>query len=457
MTEGIHYSKEFEAAVLGICLMEKDAFANTIGLIDEEVFHIEDNKKIYSTIREMYERATPIDSLTVWQRMTADGVKLNGGNIPFVFTELQRQVVSSSHLEYHCTVLKKMWRIRELETLTHSGIDPMADEKLQALKLNERINQILEAETKDEWLDLDELYTQLIIHQEQIQSGQKEFIPSGFKSIDRLNGGFTPGQLIIVGARPSVGKSALANVIALASAKKGKRVGVISLEMNNTEVAGRLAAIQTETSFSIIYRNLFNDENESRIFRDKLKSGSNLPISVSDKTKVDVLEIKAKALKLKHKKGLGILIVDYLQLVDSVTNKNYNREQEVAKISRGLKLLAMEMEIPIVVLCQLNRAVTHRKAKERYPQLSDLRESGAIEQDADVVLMLHRDWMSGYEQHPETGGSTEFDADLLGVKWRNGATFHLELEFTPQQMKFREKGSNLIPVHIPKEEEEFNF
>jgi replicative DNA helicase len=204
----------------------------------------------------------------------------------------------------------------------------------------------------------------------------------------------------------------------------------------------------------VIFRNLFNDESEHQIFYDRITK-HNLPVYVSDKTKVDVNEIRAKAWKLRHKKGLSCLIIDYLQLVESSTNKNYNREQEVAKISRGLKLMAMEMDIPVIVLCQLNRSVTSRKGKDRFPQLSDLRESGAIEQDADVVLMLHRDWMSGYEVHPETSQSTEFDADLLGVKWRNGATFHLELDFNPQLMKFSEKGANLSRVHQPKDEEDY--
>jgi replicative DNA helicase len=292
------------------------------------------------------------------------------------------------------------------------------------------------------------------MHQKDIQAGNKKMTTTGFKAIDKLNGGFTGGQLVVIGARPSVGKSALMNKIAFAIARQEKPVGIISLEMNNTEIAARLASLQSETSFGVIFRNLFNDESEHQIFYDRITK-HNLPVYVSDKTKVDVNEIRAKAWKLRHKKGLSCLIIDYLQLVESSTNKNYNREQEVAKISRGLKLMAMEMDIPVIVLCQLNRSVTSRKGKDRFPQLSDLRESGAIEQDADVVLMLHRDWMSGYEVHPETSQSTEFDADLLGVKWRNGATFHLELDFNPQLMKFSEKGANLSRVHQPKDEEDY--
>lgn len=438
--------------------MEQTAFGRTYGLIDETVFYLEDNKKVYHVLREMYDQSIPIDALTVWNLMVERGITLHAGTIPYYMADLTRQVVSSAHLEYHCHVLKKMWRKRELEKITNSGIDSSADERAQAIELTHQINEILGGEVKQDWYTMDELMFNLIKHQEEIRSGKRDFVTTGFKNIDKLNGGFTPGQLIVLGARPSVGKSALMNKIAVSAARKEKNVGIISLEMNNTEIAARLASLQTETSFGIIYRNLFQDEDEHRIFYDRITQRAiNLPIYVSDKTKVDVNEIKAKATKLKHRHGLNLLIVDYLQLVDSQTNKNYNREQEVARISRGLKLLAMELEIPVIVLCQLNRAVTHRKAKERYPQLSDLRESGAIEQDADIVMMLHRDWLSGYPEHPETGQSTEHDADLLGVKWRSGATFHLGLDFDPQLMKFTEKNTNLTPVFIPKENEEDLF
>jgi replicative DNA helicase len=452
MKEGIHYAKEIEAAILGICLLEKDAFGRVYSLIKPEMFYMADNVHVFQTMSEMYDQSAPIDHLTVWQRMTEKGIELSASNSAWYLTKLSMNVVSSSHLEYHCHLVKTFWKKRELETITRSGFDASEDPNAQANEISKKLFEILGSEVKQDWYDLNDLYWNLLIHQNEIRDGKKTLLTTGFKAIDRLNGGFSPGQLIVIGARPSVGKSALMNKIAFAAARQQFTVGIISLEMNNTDIAARLASLQSDTSFNVIYRNLFNDENEHRIFYDTISKSSQLPIYVSDKTKVDVNEIRAKAWKLKHKKGLSILIIDYLQLVDSAGGKsNYNREQEVAKISRGLKLMAMEFEIPVVVLCQLNRSVTARKGKDRYPQLSDLRESGAIEQDADVVMMLHRDWMSGHQAHPETGESTEYEADLLGVKWRNGATFHLPLEFSPGLMKFSERGSQLIPVHIPKD------
>jgi replicative DNA helicase len=464
MIEGIHYSKEIESAVLGICIMEKLAFGRTFGMIDEKVFYYDDNKSVYHTLREMYDSSIPIDSLTVWQKMVNDGSKLLAKNIPWYLSQLTMQVVSSAHLEYHCFLLKKFWQRRELETITRSGIEVGGDERRQAAGITERINEILGGELKQDWYSMDQLMFDLILHQEDMKSGKKEFISTGFKGIDKLNGGFSPGQMVVIGARPSVGKSALMGKMATSISKKGKVVGIISLEMVNNEIAARIASIETDTSFSVVYRNLFQDESENRSFYDKIsKHTVHLPIFISDKTKVDISEIRAKAIKLKHAHGLDILMIDYLQLIESTgLNKNYNREQEVAKLSRGLKLLAMDLQIPVVVLCQLNRAVVHRKGKDRYPQASDLRESGSIEQDADVILMLHRDWMVGIPEFPEgdqrQGDSTEFSADLICVKWRSGATFHLELDFNPQLMKFTEQvATSWIPFTPAKDDEEIAF
>jgi replicative DNA helicase len=461
MTEGIHYAKEIEMAILGYCLNDREGFGRIYGLVEEKHFYVMDAQKTFSVMSEMFSDCLPIDLLTVWERLVSKGSELKWastygnpeGNTSkdvnnFLINLTNAATFNTTHhLEYYCFLIKEMWKKRELEKLTRSGIDVTDNISKQGFSINEKINEILGGEVKQDWHSYEQLIFDLLKHQEAIKSGGKEITTSGFKAIDRLNGGFSEGQLIVIGARPSVGKSALANKIAFAVARKQKTVGVISLEMNNIEIAARLASLETSTSFQIVHRNLFRDEDESRIFYNQIAQSVSLPIYVSDKTKVDVNEIRAKAIKLKHRYGLSLLIVDYLQLIDTSTNKNYNREQEVAKISRGLKLIAMELNVPVVVLCQLNRAVTKRDYKNRLPVLSDLRESGAIEQDSDVVMMLHRDSMAGFEVD-EQGNSTERTADLVCLKWRNGAPFHLELDFDPPLMKFSEKGSNLIPIKI---------
>lgn len=390
---------------------------------------------------EMFDQNIPIDILTVWQYMVKKEMKMHVDNIPYYLTRITRDVVSSANLEYHCYVIKEMWRIRELERITQNGIDPFKDTKDQIREINNRVSEIQGNDFKKDWLSMEELMFDLFQHQREISEGKKKFITTGFKLIDKLNGGFYEGQMIVIGARPSMGKSALVGKIAVDIARTKKPVGIISLEMDNSQIAARLASVETEISFQTIYRNLFDDEKQhERFHRIIANESAKLPIYVSDKTKVDVNEIKAKAMKLKSLQGCDCLIVDYLQLVDGThSNKNYNREQEVAKISRGLKLLAIELQIPVIVVCQLNREGVKRSAKDRYPRESDLRESGAIEQDADSIILLHRDWKAGYENHPETGETTEFDADLFGVKWRNGSPFHLPLKFDPPTMKFTER------------------
>jgi replicative DNA helicase len=453
MKSGLHYSPDLELAVIGACLMEKSAVSRIYGVIESKHFYQEDHQKIFGALLEMHNQSIPIDLITAECFMMSKGIELHNcnqyGNYAYYLASTTNKVVSTAHLEYHSHILREMWKIRELERLTQSGIDPTEDTAKQITELNEQLNEIRGSEFKKEWTDMSELMVGLIKHQEEIKSGAKVFLSSGFKGIDRLNGGFWEGQFIVIGARPSMGKSALIGKMAMHMAKQGKKVGIISLEMNNNEVAARLGSLDSEFDFSVLFRNLFEDQKQHERFYTLAAQMANLPIYISDKTGVDINEIKAKAVKLKYQVGCDCLIIDYLQLVDTYrSNKNTNREQEVSKISRGLKLLGLEMNIPIIAVCQLNRDVTKRGYKDRFPRESDLRESGSLEQDADAILMLHRDFKAGFETDPNTGGTTEFEADLLGVKWRNGATFHLKLDFEPKKMKFSEqKGFTPVQYH----------
>jgi replicative DNA helicase len=307
--------------------------------------------------------------------------------------------------------------------------------------LQNRLQELNQKSSKSDWQDMTELMVNLYRHQAEMQKTGGMGITTGFKGLDKESGGFHPGQLVVIGARPSVGKSALAGQMAVSMASSGLTVGIISLEMNNNEIAARLAAIDAEIDFNVLYRGLYSDERQRDWVYERIgRHTSTLKIFVSDKTDVNINEIRVKAQKLKHLHGLDCLFIDYLQLIDSDETKNSNRENEIRKISRGAKIMAKEMNIPVIELCQLNREVTKRKGHERYPQLSDLRESGSIEQDADVVMFLHRDFMSGIEVD-ENGNSTQNQADIVVRKWRNGnANFIYPLDFDPPKMKFRERG-----------------
>lgn len=447
----IHYGVELEKAVIGICMLEQSAFARCHGLVEPDCFYTDDHKLIYSTLCEMYGQNIPMSIITVSHKIAENhGTELHGGNVYAVVADCTNHVVTSYGLEYNCQLIREMWRRREIIRIKTSfpedeGFDPAKNIQ----DIHEQINRITGGKIKSDWQDMSELMFNLMMHQQEMRDGTKRFLSTGFKRIDEKNGGFYDGQMIVIGARPSVGKSALMGKMALTQAKAGWKVGIVSLEMNNNEIAGRIASLHTDIEFWRIYRSIAHDENLHKIFYDRIsKSLIHYPIYISDKTKVNITDIKAKAMKLKTSHGCDILYIDYLQLIDSETlNKNYNREQEVSKMSRGIKLLAAELKIPIVVLCQLNRAVTARSYKDRFPKLSDLRESGAIEQDADVVMFIHRDYMSGYEVD-ENQNTTEFQADLIAPKWRNGAPCHLKLGFQPEKMNFYEE-TNIPTGFVP--------
>jgi replicative DNA helicase len=445
MEKGVHYSTDLEMAIIGACLLEKSAMGRIFGLVESKNFYTDDHQLIFSSLLEMYNQNVPIDLITVELFMMGKGIKLYNcnqyGNYAYYLAQTTNAVVSTAHLEYHCWALKELWKLRQLEILTHSGIDATGNVAAQIAELNSQLTEIRGSEFKREWFDMSELLVNLVKHQEDLTSGKKKFLSTGFTAINNANGGFSEGQFIVIGARPSVGKSALMGQMAMHMAKQGKKVGIISLEMHNDEITSRLVALNSDFDYNTIYRNLFQDQEQRQLFYNQISAMENLPIFVSDKTKVDINEIKAKAWKLQNQRGCDCLMVDYLQLVDTITGKNTNREQEVSKISRGLKLLASDLKVPVVALCQLNREIEKRSAKDRYPRLSDLRESGSLEQDADVVMMLHRDWESGYETNDD-GSSTEFEADLFGQKWRNGSKFKLKLEWVPSRMMFKPK-SNL--------------
>lgn len=437
-----HYSQDLETAIIGICLLERDAFSRTYGIVTEEHFYFDSNREVYKTMRWMYDNNLPIDLLTVCDFMVRKRgwTDFFGYSVGYFLMQCTNHVCSSAHLEYWCHCVYEMWIEREIITLTLSGPgEGNSRERIAALQM--RLTTLTAGTGEKDWYDMAELMLELFKHRERMQT-QGPGILTGLKRLDQTNGGFMNGDMIVLGARPSVGKSAFLGLLAMNMARNGKKVGIISLEMSNAKIAGRLAALDTGVDFATLYRGLEMDEQQQQQLYQRLATQTaNLPIKVSDKTEVSIPEIKAKAQKLKHKHGCDILFIDYLQLVDSkgMAGKNSNRENEVRQMSRGCKLMAKELDIPVVVLAQLNREVTTRKGDDRYPKLSDLRESGSIEQDADVVAFLHRDWMSGIERK-EDGSSTEREADLVIRKWRDGEpNLIIPLEFDPPRMKFSER------------------
>lgn len=452
--KGIHYSTELEQAILGVCLIERDGMSRIYGMLEPDSFYHTGHKIVFQAMLDMFRNGMMIDTLTVIDFIMR--IKkidtIENHNVDYFVCRLTNSVVSGAHLAYHAHIVKSMWMERELIYLTHGSEKLDGDVQQQIRIVQNKLNSLQDRVQHEEWLDMTQLMVNLYRHQEEMKKTGGVGIITGFPTIDTENGGFHDGNLIVIGSRPSTGKSALLGAMAIAQAKQNKTVGIISLEMPDVEIAARLVAYDTETDFNVVFRGLYRDENDShRLYTRIAQSTSTLPIYVSDKTRVSVPEIRAKAEKLKAMHGLDCLYIDYLQLIDTVGAKyNRNRENEVSEMSRGLKVMAKELNIPTVLLAQLNREVTKRKGTERYPQLSDLRESGAIEQDADIVMFLHRDFMAGFTTD-ENGHSTERQGDLVVRKWRNGrANFIIPLDFDPPKMKFTERRMDgFRPVTIP--------
>lgn len=450
----IHYSTSIERATLGICILETGTFGRIYGILEKDCFYHSGHQVVFEAMKFMFQNGINIDLFTVIdQIIRLKGIsELDGYNTDYFVTRITNEVVSSSHLEYHCQIIKSMWMEREIMNLTNGGMGKLDGSVSQQVRaIQDKLFSLQNKAAEHDWVDMTHMMVDLYRHQEEMKKTGGIGKKSGITILDKENGGFQNGQLIVLGARPSVGKSAFVGGMAIEMAKQDSTIGIVSLEMSNTEIAARLAAYDTDTNFNVIYRGLYTDvAQRDNIYQKIGNKTSTLPIYVSDKTRVNIPEIRAKAEKLKSLHGLDCLMIDYLQLVSS-TGGSYskNRENEIAEMSRGCKIMAKELNIPVILLCQLNREVTKRKGNERYPQLSDLRESGAIEQDADVVMFLHRDFMSGYEAD-ENGNSTERQADLVIRKWRNGkSNFIVPLDFDPPKMKFTERSNNFsgfVPV-----------
>ncbi|MFB6453742.1 replicative DNA helicase [Chitinophaga sp. Hz27] len=442
-----------EKAILGAILLEKDAFDTVSEILRPEAFYVEAHSKIFACMQAMAGNV-PLDIMTLMEAMKKRG-ELESIGGPFVLMELTNDVVSSANIEAHARIVQQKYMQRELirisgeilkdayrDTTDIFDLLDAAETKLMAITSNihkgvmKTAQQLYDKELKELQLRMD--------IKEEITG-----VPSGFTALDSLTYGWQPTDLIIIAARPSVGKTAFALSLARNAALnpiKPTGVALFMLEMSNTQVMQRLISAESEIPLDSIRRGKTN-LGELRELAEKCESTlRQAPMFLDDTPALNIFELRAKCRRLVLKYNVGIIIIDYLQLMSGTGDRTGNREQEISKISRDLKALAKELRVPVIALSQLSRDVEKRGAG--IPMLSDLRESGAIEQDADMVMFLYR---PDYQKEPhEIDPSIRGDVNLKIAKHRNGQLDTIALKSKLSIQKFYDIDPLPGPMSAPK-------
>ena len=429
---------EVEEAVLGALMLERDAYVTVADIIDTSSFYKEEHQKIFEAIKELSANEKPVDLLMVTQELK-DRNNLDEIGGPGYITQLTRRVASAAHIEFHARIIAQKYIQRELIRVSSEIQAKSYDDTIDVDDLidfsESSLFQVAERNIKKETVPIKPVLNEAII---QIEKARKQKdglsgVPSGFTALDRITSGWQKTDLIIVAARPSMGKTAFVLSMARNMAVDHKKaVAVFSLEMSSIQLVNRLIASETELGSEKIKTGRLENYEWEHLNR-KISSLEKAPIFIDDTPALSIFEFRAKCRRLKMQHKINIVIVDYLQLMTAGTDNRGSREQEVSTISRSLKAIAKELDIPIIALSQLNRSVESSEGKR--PQFSDLRESGAIEQDADIVTFIHRPEYYGIDED-DSGNSLRGVAEIIIAKHRNGATGDVHLSFKKELAKF---------------------
>lgn len=432
------HSLDSEMAVLGAMLLDNSAISKSLELLNKESFYLERHKIIFECIVQMFEKGTQVDVLTLSEELKKrNKFEFVGGSE--YLANLMTNVPTAENVEEYCRIILEKSFKRELLKICGDLVFESIQEETDALELIDKaermIFQVAERRFTKNYFGIKKILHDVIDHLSLlIEGGTKGItgVPSGFIDLDRYLGGFQKSDLIIIAARPSVGKTAFALSIARNVSVDFKiPVGFFSLEMSSQQLTLRLISSQTGIDNHKIRTGNIN-RNDWTTMINKINKLWNAPLFIDDSPKMNLIELRAKARRLKAEHNVGLIIIDYLQLIDPP--KAESREREISIISRTLKQIAKELDIPIIALSQLNRVVETRK--DRRPQLSDLRESGSIEQDADVVLFIYRPEIYGINLWPDTKDSTEGTAEIIIGKQRNGPTGSFRVVYLKDTLRF---------------------
>ena len=437
---------DLEESVLGALMLEKDALTNVIDILKPENFYKDANKEIYQSIIDLFNDSEPIDLLTVTSQLKKNGkLEYVGGS--FYVTQLTTRVNSASNIEYHARIILEQSIKRQLIEVSGEVQKEAYEDTTDVFDLLDNTEQSLfdisESHIRKNYSQVKGLMKEAI-DELQAKKTRKDGItgvPSGFIDLDNITSGWQPSDLVIIAGRPSMGKTAFVlSMMRNASIDHEMPIALFSLEMSSLQIVNRLISSEAELDSDKIKKGNLKDYEWQQLLH-KTDQLNNAKIFIDDTPALSILELRAKSRRLKSQHDIQCIIVDYLQLMSGEYGKSSgNREQEIASISRSLKAIAKELNVPVLALSQLSRAVETRGGDKR-PVLSDLRESGSIEQDADMVLFIYR--ADRYDiTEDEDGNLTAGVAEVLLRKNRNGPTGKVKLKFIERFAKFADLSSN---------------
>jgi len=443
-------ARDLEEAVLGAIMLEKSAFDTVVEILKPECFYVDAHQRIYRAMQSLAQKSMPIDMLTVVEELRLkEELELIGG--PYYVTKLTNAVVSSANIETHARIILQKFIQRDLIRISGEIISDAYEDATDVFDLldeaESKLFDITNNHLRKNFDSIDTVLVKTIQRIEDMRNRQEDItgVPSGFSSLDRVTYGWQPTDLVILAARPSVGKTAFALNLArnaALSAVKPTPIAFFSLEMSSSQLVQRILSAESEIWLEKIARGKMEEHEMQQLYRNGVKRLQDAKIFIDDTPALNIFELRAKCRRLKNKHNVGLVIIDYLQLMSGTGDKrNANREQEISTISRNLKGLAKELGIPIIALSQLSREVEKRKEGDKMPQLSDLRESGAIEQDADMVMFLYRPEYYNITAN-ELGESNKGETHVRIAKHRNGSLETIKLRALLHIQKFVEMESD---------------
>jgi replicative DNA helicase len=426
------HNVEAEESVLGSMLLSKDAIAEVLEELHENDFYRPAHRTVFRSVFDLYSHGQAVDAVTVAEDLRRNGTLADVGGAPFLHT-LVAGVPTAANAGYYARIVKEAGVLRRLidvgTRIVQLGYETPQDVERAVDIAESLVYNLAQGRVSEDYQSLRDVLTGTLEAIERLHDDRRELtgVPTGFPELDRLTSGLQNSNLIILAARPAVGKSALGlDVARHAAVRAGVPTVVFSLEMSRTELVQRLMCAECTVDMQRLRTGRMEESDWTRLTRS-LGKLADAPLFIDDSPGTTMMEIRAKCRRLKQRHGLGLVIVDYLQLMQP-TKRFENRQQEVSEISRGLKLLAKELDVPVIAISQLSRQPEARADKK--PMLSDLRESGALEQDSDVVLFIYRDDLYDAES-PRKG-----EADLILAKHRNGPTDTVTVTFQGQYSRF---------------------